>query len=125
MILCDTNILIEFYKGNSEIIETLRTIGSANIAVSVITKAELFYGARDKQELVKIERHLGLCHCYGLNPAISSLFIDLMRHYSLSHKASVPDMLIAATALSHDVTLYTLNTKDFKFIPDLNLYPSN
>jgi len=122
MILCDTNILIEFYKGNPEIIQTLRTIGPTNIAVSVITKAELFYGARDKQELAKIERHLGQCHCYGLNPAISSLFIDLMRRYSLSHKASVPDMLIAATALSHDVALYTLNTKDFKFIPDLNLY---
>lgn len=27
MILCDTNILIEFYKGNPEIIDTLRTIG--------------------------------------------------------------------------------------------------
>ncbi|MDX8129994.1 type II toxin-antitoxin system VapC family toxin [Methylomonas sp. OY6] len=122
MILCDTNILIEFYKGNPEIIQTLRTIGPTNIAVSVITKAELFYGARDKQELAKIERHLGQCHCYGLNPAISSLFIDLMRRYSLSHKASVPDMLITATAISHDVALYTLNTKDFKFIPDLNLY---
>jgi tRNA(fMet)-specific endonuclease VapC len=45
-----------------------------------------------------------------------------MRCYSLSHKVSVPDMLIAATAISHDVMLYTLNTKDFKFIPDLNLY---
>lgn len=122
MILCDTNILIEFYKGNPAIIQTLRTIGPANIAVSTITKAELFHGARDKQELVKIERHLGQCHCYSLNPAISSLFIDLMRRYSLSHKVSIPDMLIAATAISHDVALYTLNTKDFKFIPDLNLY---
>lgn len=125
MILCDTNILIEFYKGNPTIIQTLRTIGPTNIAVSVITKAELFYGVRDKQELTKIERHLEQRHCYGLNPAISSLFIDLMRRYSLSHKVSIPDMLIAATAISHDVALYTLNTKDFKFIPDLNLYPSN
>ena len=105
MILCDTNILIEFYKGTPSIVQTLKTIGSANIAVSVITKAELFYGARDKQELAKIERHLEKCHCYDLNPAISTLFIDLMRRYSLSHKASVPDMLIAATAISHDVTL--------------------
>ena len=122
MILCDTNILIEFYKGHSEIIKNLKTIGPANIAVSVITKAELFYGARDKQELAKIERHLEKCHCFGLNPAISCLFIDLMRRYSLSHKAAIPDMLLAATAISHDIALYTLNTKDFKFIPDLNLY---
>ena len=125
MILCDTNILIEFYKGNPAIVQTLRTIGPANIAVSVITKAELFYGARDKQELAKIERHLEKCHCYSLNPAISALFIDFMRRYSLSHKVSIPDMLIAATAVSQDVPLYTLNTKDFKFIPDVNLYHSN
>ena len=122
MILCDTNILIEFYKGKPTVIQTLQHIGSADIAVSVITKAELFYGARDKQELVKIERHLSLCHCYGLDDAISILFIELMSRYSLSHKVSIPDMLIAATAISHELELYTLNSKDFKFIPGLNLY---
>ena len=74
MMLCDTNILIEFYKANPVVIETLQTIGSAHIAVSVITKAELFYGARDKQEFAKIERHLSVCHCYGLNDAVSTGF---------------------------------------------------
>ena len=122
MILCDTNILIEFYKANPTVIQTLHRMGSVNIAVSVITKAELFYGARDKQELAKIERHLSVCHCYGLNDSISALFIGLMSRYSLSHKVSIPDIMIAATAISHDLELYTLNTKDFKFIPELNLY---
>ncbi|MEI6068252.1 MAG: type II toxin-antitoxin system VapC family toxin [Methylococcaceae bacterium] len=123
MILCDTNILIEFYKAKPTVIQTLQRIGSAHIGVSIITKAELFYGARDKQELAKIERHVALCHCYGLNEVISALFIELMRRYSLSHKVSIPDMLIAATAISRDLELYTLNTKDFKFIPELDLYP--
>ena len=122
MILCDTNILIEFYKINPIVIQNLQHIGSANIGVSVITKAELFYGARDKTELSKIERHVTLCQCYGLNDAISALFIELMQSYSLSHKVSIPDMLIAATAISNDLELYTLNTKDFKFIPELSLY---
>ena len=121
-VLCDTNILIEFYKTNSTVIRNLQGIGPVNIGVSVITKAELFYGARDKAELAKIERHAALCHCYGLNDAISALFIELMQRYSLSHKASIPDMLIAATAISNDLELYTLNTKDFKFIPELSLY---
>jgi tRNA(fMet)-specific endonuclease VapC len=40
MILCDTNILIEFYKGNTATTQTLKAIGQNNIAVSVITKAE-------------------------------------------------------------------------------------
>ena len=122
MILCDTNILIEFYKINPIVIQNLQYIGPANIGVSVITKAELFYGARDKAELSKIERHVTLCQCYGLNDAISALFIELMQSYSLSHKVSIPDMLIAATAISNDLKLYTLNTKDFKFIPELSLY---
>jgi predicted nucleic acid-binding protein len=78
MILCDTNILIEFYKAKPTVIQTLQRIGSAHIGVSIITKAELFYGARDKQELAKIERHVALCHCYGLNEVISALFIELM-----------------------------------------------
>jgi len=122
MILCDTNILIEFYKGKPSVIQNLQNIGAADIAVSVITKAELFYGAKDKQELTKIERHLSACCCYGLNEAVSALFIKLMSRYSLSHKVSIPDMLIAATAMIHDIEIYTMNTKDFKFIPELKLY---
>lgn len=51
MILCDTNIFIDFYKANPVIIATLRHIGIQQLALSIITKAELFYGARDKQEL--------------------------------------------------------------------------
>jgi tRNA(fMet)-specific endonuclease VapC len=63
MILCDANILIEFYKSNPTVIKNLKQIGYANIAVSVITKAELFYGTRDKQELTSIERYLSSCLC--------------------------------------------------------------
>ena len=122
MILTDTNVLIELYKGNQAVIYTLQRMAPVNIAVSVITKAELFYGARDKQELLKIERQLTACRCYGLNETISGLFIELMSQYSLSHKVSIPDMLIAATAVTYELELYTLNTKDFKFIPGLKLY---
>jgi len=122
MILCDTNILIEFYKGNAAVIQALRIIGKDNIAVSVITKAELFYGARDKRELTRINKHLELCHCYPVTSDISDLFIKLMTNYSLSHRSSIPDMLIAATAIINGLELYTLNTKDFKFIPAVQLF---
>jgi tRNA(fMet)-specific endonuclease VapC len=58
MILCDTNILIEFYKGNQEILDALRRIGPAKMAVSVVTIGELYYGARDRRELTKIQNVL-------------------------------------------------------------------
>jgi tRNA(fMet)-specific endonuclease VapC len=45
-----------------------------------------------------------------------------MENYALSHKLAIPDTLIAATALTHDLDLYTLNQKDFCFISNLRLY---
>lgn len=42
-----------------------------------------------------------------------------MSKYTLSHKLSLPDGLIAATAIVQDVPLYTLNIKDFKYIQGL------
>lgn len=35
---------------------------------------------------------------------------------------NIPDALIAATALRHALPLFTLNVKDFRFIPGLQLY---
>jgi tRNA(fMet)-specific endonuclease VapC len=110
MILCDTNILIEFYKGNSEIIGELHKAGLSNLAVSVVTIGELFYGARDKAELIKIQKHLAL---------MKQIQLD---EYALSHRLSVPDALIAATALSQDIPVFTLNLRDFRYISDLKLY---
>ena len=122
MILCDTNILIEFYKNNPQITEELRRIGPNRLAISAITQAELYFGALNKAELQRIKRHLALLTGFSLDIPISSRFLQLMETYSLSHKLSLPDALIAATALSHDLPLYTLNVKDFRFISGLSLY---
>jgi len=51
MILCDTNILIEVYRGNNSIIEKLKGVGQHNLAISDVTSAELLFGARNKTEL--------------------------------------------------------------------------
>jgi tRNA(fMet)-specific endonuclease VapC len=121
MILCDTNVLIEFYKNNGAIIHELRQIGSQNLAISIITSAELYYGAINKKELGQIQKHLSLLENIPIDQTISSQFIKLMAQYSLSHKLTIPDALIAATALTHNLELYTLNLRDFRFIPDLRL----
>ena len=122
MILCDTNILIEFYKNNTAIVNELHQIGSQNLAISVITRAELYYGAINKNELKRIQKHLDLLQNIHIDPPITEQFIQLMANYSLSHKLTIPDALIAATALANDLELYTLNIKDFRFIENLKLY---
>ena len=122
MILCDTNILIEFYRGNSAILDVLHEIGVQNLAISVITTGELFFGAQDKRELRKIQKHLALLNQIPLDADISTRFVVLLENYALSHKLGVPDALIAATAICHAISLYTLNTKDFHFLPEIQLF---
>lgn len=124
MILCDTNILVEFYKNNSTVINELQQIGIDQLAISIVTQAELYYGAINKVEFTRIQKHLNLLRNLPIDQQISDQFIQLMGRYALSHKLAIPDALIAATALVHDIRLYTLNLKDFRFIEGLNLYIS-
>lgn len=60
MILCDTNILIEFYRGNRAVLDVLHQVGVQNLVTSVNTAVELFFGAKDKRELRKLQKHLTL-----------------------------------------------------------------
>lgn len=122
MILCDTNILIEFYRDKAEVTATLRQIGHADIAISVITQAELYYGALNKRDFEALRKNLSLVSILPINEAVSKRFSLLMEKYSLSHKLSIPDGLIAASAIEYGLPLYTLNLRDFRFIEDLQLY---
>ena len=70
MILCDTNIFIEIYRNNKVIIESVKKIGQQNLAVSDVTRAELFFGARNKKELDAIIGATAIYHkieLYTLN----------------------------------------------------------
>ncbi len=122
MILCDTNILIEIYRDNAKIIETVKQIGQENIAVSDVACAELLYGARNKKELQTIRKDLNKLTVLPIQSSISSLAVELVEKYALSHKLSLPDALIVSTAIIHNIELYTLNVKDFRFLEDVKLF---
>ena len=69
-----------------------------------------------------MKNHLSLLNQIPLDSDISERFLALLEEYALSHRLSVPDALIAATAISQNIPLYTLNLKDFQFLPDLQLH---
>ena len=58
IVLCDTGVIIEFYKNNSRIVSELASIGENNIAISTVTTGELIYGAINKTELKQIKSDL-------------------------------------------------------------------
>ena len=122
MVLCDTNIFIELFWNNPVIINEIELIGSENICTSVVCVAELYYGALHKKELMEIQKDISKVNILQIEPAISESALQLMQHYILSHKVSFSDFLIAATCLHHGLELYTLNKKDFRFIPAIKFY---
>lgn len=122
MTLWDTNIFIEIYRGNDTIIKIIKEIGRQNIAISDVSCAELLYGARNKKELQAIWNDIDSLIVLPIESNISKYAVDLVEKYSLSHKLSLPDAIIGATALLYDISLYTLNTKDFKFLQKIKLF---
>ena len=122
MILVDTNIFIEYYRNNAAICEIIEQIDPRKIAVSDVVCAELYFGARNRQELADIVCDMEKLTVLTISPKISRLAVDLVRQYCLSHKLKLPDAQIAATALIHNTELFTLNRKDFVYITDLKLY---
>ena len=120
MILLDTNIFIEIYRGNVNITSIVDNMHG--VAVCDVVRAELFYGARNKRELQEISVDLDGLTVLSLLPKISEMAVDLVKTYCLSHKLEFADALIAATAILHNAELFTLNRKDFAYIPNLKLY---
>ena len=75
-----------------------------------------------RAELQRLQRSLKSIQTYPVTNKISDEFLRLMAIYCLSHRLSIPDALIAATAIEHQLPLYTLNLKDFRFIAGLQIY---
>jgi tRNA(fMet)-specific endonuclease VapC len=122
IVLCDTDVIIGFYRNNPEVISELRIIGQQNIAVSTVTAGELIYGALNKKELIQIKKDLDNLILLDIDRKTCKIFLELLGKYALSHKLAVPDGFIAATAMANDIELYTLNLKDYRFINGLKLF---
>jgi tRNA(fMet)-specific endonuclease VapC len=82
IVLCDTDVIIEFYKNNPAVISELKKIGQQNVAISTITAGELFYGARNKKELNQIKKDLNSLRRIDIDKNISELFLKLISTYA-------------------------------------------
>jgi hypothetical protein len=119
-IVLDTNILIEVLKGNQTIIQKLESL-DFTLAISSITVMELYFGAFNKEEILRLQKFINLFEVIEINENISIISTELIFKYSKSHHLAIPDSLIAATAINEESKLYTLNLKDFRYIDELNL----
>lgn len=126
MFLIDTDIIIYNFNGNSVVADNLRMHRTQPIMISVITYGELVYGARKSRQ---IERNLATAHrvaeIYPMLPVTQAVIETFASLRADLQMAGTPlddmDLLIAATALSHNLTLVTNNKKHFGRIPGLEV----
>ena len=118
--MLDTDVLIEITKGNTSV-KTKLSQFPARFYISSITLAEVLRGSKNKKDFEFISSALAQFHVLHLNENISGIFLRLMKRYALSHNPGIADLLIASTSIYYSVPLYTLNKKNFRFIPGIKL----
>jgi tRNA(fMet)-specific endonuclease VapC len=126
--LVDTDWLIQVLHGNADATQTIEDLAPDGLATSLITYGELYHGAyyaRDPQPALEALRDLltGI-EMLPLTPAIMERFAIIRGLLTRNQRQQVGDMdlLIAATALEHSLTLVTFNRRDYDLVPSLTLY---
>lgn len=122
--LPDTNILIDAFRnkrGRRDLLTRLVTEGNT-LACCDITVGEIYSGMQP-HESERTDAFLSALVWYNTNRAIARRAGRLRYDYARQGRAlGIADMLIAATALEHGLTLITANRKDFP-MPELLLHP--
>ena len=117
--LVDTDILIDITKGKEEAVNFLEKLD--NITISIISAMELAVGARNNDEVKEIENFLIDYAKEFLTAEISTKAYELLKIHSRIDGLTIPDALIAATAIINKLTLTTRNVKHFRKIRGLKL----
>lgn len=121
-LLCDTCVIIDFMNNRSPMLNDLIN-SNVILFVNSIIEMGLLQGARDKNELRRIEKKLESFRLLNMQQTIFDLATQFIREYRLSHGLALPDAVIGATAIYYQMPLYTYNRKDFMFLPAIELTP--
>ncbi len=121
--LIDTDILIYYIKGFYELNNKFDEIGLENCFVSEITIAELFYGVekskKKNKNRVVVEDIKDNITVLPISNVLEIYAKEKVRLENVGTPVDDFDLLIASTAIAHDLILVTNNEKHFKRIANL------
>ena len=115
----DTNIIIYYLNGNPKISDFFKN-QQGQIAISMITVAEILSYPYDEMERAKIERFLKNRFIWF---DVTEMVVFKTGRLRGQKKIKTPDAIIASTALCHNLTLVTRNIKDFDHLPLILVNP--
>ncbi len=134
--IVDANLLSEATKPDPapQVLEWLR-LNEQNLAVTPVVLGELEYGVlllpasrRKKQLELWFEKIRSTAHCLDFDSKAASSWAHLLAQLkSKGHAMPIKDSLIAASAIAHNLTVATRNTRDFKNarVPLINPFETN
>ena len=119
--LFDSDIIIWALRDNTKAQEAI--YNDPKMAISAVTYIEIIRGLKNKERLQKWKSLLNelRIEVIPIDPSISNKAMFWSEEFTLSHGLELADALIAATADIRGLTLYTGNSKDYHFLPGLNL----
>jgi tRNA(fMet)-specific endonuclease VapC len=129
--LLDSDWIFDYLGGRPEAGQLLTTLWTEGIAISIIGYLEVVEGIRGGQDPrrhgLSFRRFLKQVDLHGIGRPVADRAADIRialrrQQRPIDHRAL--DILIAATAIEHKLTLVTRNIRDLADIPGLRLYDS-
>ena len=122
--LIDTNVVIHLRDGDEGVSRKMADLDALPV-IAMITRIELENGLYRDPELTDLLRP-NLAAILHWTDVIDFGNMEFESYRSILDqvgfsKRKVLDRMIAATALAHDLTLITMNGKDFRDVPGLKL----
>lgn len=122
--LIDTDIIIFALRGDKTVLAKFEENKTIPISISMITYAELVFGAKrsqnEQKNMIRVNHIREIYPIEELNVGVMEVFADIKtKMYAKAIRIEDMDLFIAATAMYNDLTLVTNNTKHFENIPGL------
>lgn len=122
--MLDTDTVIRAIRGHPRVRERLDTTGPADICVSAVTVAELWYGAirhdhPDRRQAV-IEAFLEPYEVLAFDRPAAELH-GLLRHQLRHAPIGERDLFTASIASCRGITVVTGNIREFSRVPELRV----
>jgi predicted nucleic acid-binding protein len=109
-------------KGARQRLHDLREAGQ--LAVCIVSMAELLYSARNAEELARMRLDLSSLPYLHMSPAAEQHLADIMAALALrgQHRTPIPDLLLAAIAQAHSAVVLHYDS-DYERIAEVTGQP--
>jgi len=116
--LVDTDVLIDFLRGNEKAVSFIEKI-SSQIILSPIVVAELYAGVKGDDEMYVLNNFISFFRIVPINSEIAKTGGLYKRDFGKSHGIGLADALLAATAFQENAEIITLNIKHYPMVTGL------